>query len=65
MKNRIKEFRKERQMTQDELARAIRVTRQTINSLESGKYNSSLQLAHQLAQYFDVAIEELFYFEEE
>ncbi len=65
MKNRIKEFRKERQMTQDELARAIRVTRQTINSLESGKYNASLQLAHQLAQYFDVAIEELFYFEEE
>ncbi len=65
MQNRIKEFRKQRKITQDELASKMSVTRQTIISLESGKYNASLQLAHRLAVYFGVTIEELFLFDEE
>jgi putative transcriptional regulator len=65
LQNRIKEFRKQRKITQDELASKMSVTRQTIISLESGKYNASLQLAHRLAVYFGVTIEELFLFDEE
>lgn len=65
MDNRIKEFRKQNKLTQDDLAGAVDVTRQTIISLENGKYNASLQLAHKLAKYFDVKIEDLFIFEEE
>lgn len=62
---RVKEFRKESKVTQDDLAKAVGVTRQTIISLENGKYNASLQLAHKLAKYFGVTIEELFVFGEE
>lgn len=62
---RVKEFRKEFKVTQDDLAKAVGVTRQTIISLENGKYNASLQLAHKLAKYFGVTIEELFVFGEE
>ena len=65
MENRIKELRKQDKITQDELAEAVAVTRQTIISLESGKYNASLQLAHRLAKFFNVTIEELFIFDEE
>ena len=65
MKNKIRELRKSRKITQDELASALNVTRQTIISLENGKYNASLQLAHRLACYFDATIEEVFIFEEE
>lgn len=65
MENRIKEFRKRNKITQDDLAKASNVTRQTIISLENGKYNASLQLAHKLAKYFGVPIEELFVFDEE
>lgn len=65
MKNKIREMRKSRKITQDELASALNVTRQTIISLENGKYNASLQLAHRLARYFDATIEEVFIFEEE
>lgn len=65
MDNRIKELRKLRGITQDDLAKAVRVTRQTIISLENGKYNASLQLAHKLAVFFDVRIEDLFIFEED
>lgn len=65
MENRIKELRKQNKITQDELAGAVAVTRQTIISLESGKYNASLQLAHRLAKFFNVTIEELFIFDEE
>lgn len=65
MENRIKEYRKVRNMTQDALARAVNVTRQTIISLENGKYIASLQLAHRLAKCFGVQIEDLFIFEEE
>ena len=65
MNNRIKELRKEQKITQDELAGAVGVTRQTIISLENGKYNASLQLAYRIAKYFDLHIEDVFVFEEE
>lgn len=65
MKNRIQQLRSDRRVTQQELADAVGVTRQTIISLENGRYNASLLLAHKLAQYFQLAIEELFIFEEE
>lgn len=50
MKTRIKEFRKEQKITQEELAAMVEVTRQTINSLEQGKYNPSLELAHKITK---------------
>ena len=65
MQTKIRELRKERKITQSELADALDVTRQTIISLESGKYKASLVLAHKIAQYFGMAIEEIFIFEEE
>ncbi|WP_342757825.1 helix-turn-helix transcriptional regulator [Kineothrix sedimenti] len=65
MKNRIQELRKLRKVTQNELADAVDVTRQTIISLESGKYNASLVLAHKIAQYFNISIEEMFIFDKE
>lgn len=65
MENRIKDMRKRGKVTQDELARAVGVTRQTIISLENGRYNASLQLAHKIAKYFSVTIEEIFIFSEE
>lgn len=65
MENRIKEYRKEKKLTQDELAKAVDVTRQTIISLENGKYIASLQLAYKLSKFFGVKIEDLFVFEEE
>lgn len=65
MENRIKEYRKLAKITQDELAKAVEVTRQTIISLENGKFDASLKLAHKLAKYFGISIEELFIFEEE
>lgn len=65
MKNKIKDLRKQNNMTQDELAGAVGVTRQTIISLENGKYNASLQLAHKIAVYFEKKIEEIFLFEED
>lgn len=57
------EYRKKRGVTQEELADAVNVTRQTIISLEGGRYKASLVLAHKLAQYFDVTIEELIVFD--
>lgn len=65
MKTRIQELRKERRITQSELAEALCVTRQTIISLESGKYKASLILAHKIAQFFELNIEDIFIFEEE
>ena len=65
MNNKIRDLRKERRVTQDDLAGAVGVTRQTIISLENGKYNASLQLAHKIANYFEMTIEEIFLFEEE
>lgn len=63
MQNRIQELRKEKRITQNELADAVEVTRQTIISLENGKYKASLVLAHKIAQYFDAKIEEIFIFD--
>lgn len=65
MKNKIKELRKERKITQDELADAVGVTRQTITSLEVGKYNASLNLAFKIAGFFGMRIEDIFIYEEE
>lgn len=62
MINRIQELSKARRITQNELADAVEVTRQTIISLENGKYNASLILAHKIAQYFEMSIEEIFIF---
>lgn len=65
MKNRIQELRTLRRITQQQLADAVSVTRQTIISLENGRYNASLLLAHKIARYFDTTIEDIFLFEEE
>ncbi|MCL2492070.1 MAG: helix-turn-helix transcriptional regulator [Coriobacteriia bacterium] len=65
MNNRIAELRKERKVTQEELARAVSTTRQTIISLERGRYNASLALAHRIARFFDSTIEDIFLFEED
>ena len=65
MENRIAALRKERRISQAELAEAVSVTRQTIISLESGRYNASLLLAHKIAKYFGTTIEDIFLFEEE
>ena len=65
MKNRIENIRKERGILQDELAKAMGVSRQTISSLENGRYNPSILLAYKIARYFDMTIEEVFVFEEE
>ena len=65
MQTRIAQYRKERKVTHEELAEAVNVTRQTIISLESGKYKASLVLAHKIAQFFQVTIEEMFIFDKE
>ena len=62
MKTKISELRKEKRLSQDELASAVGVTRQTITSIECGKYVASLPLAYKIAKYFDKAIEEVFDF---
>jgi len=63
LKNKIQELRKEKRVTQSELADAVDVTRQTIISLENGKYKASLVLAHKIAQYFKMNIEDIFIFD--
>ena len=63
MKNRVEELRKERGISQYEFARAIRVSRQTVSSIETGKYNPSLELAFVIAEYFGKPIEEIFLWE--
>ena len=65
MKNRIEAIRKERGILQEDFARSMGVSRQTISSLENGRYNPSILLAHKIAKYFGVTIEEVFIFEEE
>ena len=65
MKNRIEEIRKERGIRQDEFAKVLGVSRQTISSLENGRYNPSIMLAYKIAKYFDSTIEEVFIFEED
>ena len=65
LKNRIEEIRKEKGIRQEELARLMGVSRQTISSLENGRYNPSILLAHRIAAFFGLTIEEVFIFEEE
>ena len=65
MKNRMESIRKERGILQDEFAKSLGVSRQTISSLENGRYNPSILLAHKIAQYFGMTIEEVFIFDEE
>lgn len=65
MKNRLEELRKQRGIRQEELAAALEVSRQTIGSLENGRYNPSILLAFKIARYFGVGIEEIFIYEEE
>ena len=64
MKNRIEEIRKDKGIRQEDFAHALGVSRQTISSLETGRYNPSIQLAYKIARYFDLTIEEVFLFEE-
>jgi len=64
MKNRIEQIRKERGILQDELAKALGVSRQTISSLENGRYNPSITLAYKIAKLFHLTIEEVFIFED-
>ena len=65
MKNRLEELRKQRDVKQEDLARTLEVSRQTIGSLENGRYNPSIQLAFKIARYFETSIEEIFMYEEE
>ena len=60
MKNRLEELRRQRGVTQEELADALLVSRQTIGSLENGRYNPSILLAFKIANYFQVTIEDIF-----
>ena len=64
MNNRIEEIRKAKGIRQEDFAHALGVSRQTISSLETGRYNPSIQLAYKIARYFDLTIEEVFLFEE-
>ena len=65
MKNRLEELRRARGIRQEELAQALRVSRQTIGSLENGRYNPSILLAFRVADFFGLAIEDIFIFEGE
>ena len=64
MNNRIEEIRKAKGIRQEDFARALGVSRQTISSLETGRYNPSIQLAYKIARYFNLTIEEVFLFED-
>ena len=65
MKNRLEELRKERDIKQEQLASVLEVSRQTISSLEKGRYNPSIQLAFKIARYFEMSIEDIFIYEED
>ena len=65
MKNRLEELRKQRGIKQEDLARDLKVSRQTIGSLENGRYNPSILLAFKIARYFDTTIEDIFIYHEE
>lgn len=65
MKNRLEQIRKEKGITQEELADALEVSRQTVGSLENGRYNPSIILAYKIAKYFNLTIEEIFIYEED
>lgn len=65
MKNRLEQLRKQRGINQEELAAILEVSRQTIGSLENGRYNPSIILAFKIARYFNMSIEEIFIYEED
>lgn len=65
MKNRLEEIRKEKGIKQEELADKLEVSRQTIGSLENGRYNPSIILAFRIARFFEMSIEDIFIYEEE
>ena len=65
VKNHLEVLRKARGIKQEELAEAMEVSRQTIGSLENGRYNPSILLAFKLARYFNLSIEDIFIYEEE
>jgi len=65
MKNRIEEIRRERGLRQEALAEALEVSRQTISSLENGRYNPSILLAFKIAAFFGMQIEDIFIYEED
>lgn len=65
MKNRLEEIRKQHNMKQEELAAILQVSRQTIGSLENGRYNPSIILALKIARYFHLQVEDIFIYEEE
>ena len=64
MKNRLEELRKQRGIKQEDLANTLEVSRQTIGSLENGRYNPSIQLAFKIARYFDMSIEEIYFYDD-
>jgi putative transcriptional regulator len=64
LKNRLEELRKQKGIKQEELAEKLMVSRQTIGSLENGRYNPSIILAFKIARFFDMSIEEIFIYEE-
>ena len=65
VKNRLEEIRKAKGITQEELANTLEVSRQTVGSLENGRYNPSIILAFKIARFFEVSIEEVFMYEED
>lgn len=65
MKNRLEELRKEKGVNQEQLADILEVSRQTISSLEKGRYNPSIILAFKIARYFELSIEDIFIYEED
>lgn len=65
LKNRLEELRKERGINQEQLAEALEVSRQTIGSLENGRYNPSILLAFKISRYFGLPIEDIFIYEGE
>jgi len=65
LKNRLEEIRKQHGVKQEELAAILQVSRQTIGSLENGRYNPSIILAFKISKYFNMSIEEIFIYEEE
>lgn len=65
MKNRIEEIRREKGIRQEDFAKALGVSRQTISSLETGRYNPSILLAYKIARFFELTIEDVFLFEED
>lgn len=65
LKNRLEELRKAMGIKQEELAEALEVSRQTIGSLENGRYNPSILLAFKIARYFELPIEDIFIYEED